>query len=77
MWDVFAGYPGSGKPLDARGAAVTSRGIEGNPGITARDEAFLAMKTAEGLALLCPVDRRYTRRIGVIVLEINSRTRSP
>jgi sulfur-oxidizing protein SoxB len=33
MWDVFARYLGSGKPLDAHGAGVTLRGVDGNPGI--------------------------------------------
>jgi len=33
VWDVFAKYLGSGKPLDARGAGVTLRGVDGNPGI--------------------------------------------
>ncbi|MGO8913350.1 MAG: thiosulfohydrolase SoxB [Bradyrhizobium sp.] len=33
VWDVFARYLGSGKPLDARGAGVTLRGVDGNPGI--------------------------------------------
>jgi sulfur-oxidizing protein SoxB len=33
VWDVFARYLGSGKPPDARGAGVTLRGVDGNPGI--------------------------------------------
>jgi len=33
VWDVFAKYLGAGKPLDARGAGVTLRGVDGNPGI--------------------------------------------
>lgn len=33
VWDVFASYLGSGKPLDSRGTGVTLRGVEGNPGI--------------------------------------------
>jgi sulfur-oxidizing protein SoxB len=33
VWDVFARYLGSGKPLEAQGAGVTLRGVDGNPGI--------------------------------------------
>ena len=33
VWDVFASYLGSGKPLDTHGAGVTLRGVDGNPGI--------------------------------------------
>ena len=33
VWDVFARYLGSGKPLDALGGGVTLRGVDGNPGI--------------------------------------------
>ena len=33
VWDVFASYLGSGKPLAARGDGVTLRGVDGNPGI--------------------------------------------
>ncbi|MGB9118631.1 MAG: hypothetical protein WCC91_25785, partial [Bradyrhizobium sp.] len=76
VWDVFASYLGSGKPLGARGVGVTLRGVDGNPGITAPDEAFPAMQKAEGRALLCPVDRSYARRVGVIISGINARTRS-
>ncbi len=34
VWDVLARYLGSGKPLDARSAGVSLRGVDGNPGIT-------------------------------------------
>jgi S-sulfosulfanyl-L-cysteine sulfohydrolase len=33
VWDVFARYLGSGKPLETRDAGVTLRGVDGNPGI--------------------------------------------
>ena len=33
VWDVFAKFLSSGKPLAARGDGVTLRGIDGNPGI--------------------------------------------
>ncbi|HUN96028.1 MAG TPA: thiosulfohydrolase SoxB [Bradyrhizobium sp.] len=34
VWDVFAKYLRSGKAFDQRGASVTLKGVEGNPGIT-------------------------------------------
>jgi sulfur-oxidizing protein SoxB len=33
VWDVFAKYLRSGKAVDQRGAGVTLKGVEGNPGI--------------------------------------------
>ena len=33
VWDVFARYLGSGKPLDGPGDGVTLTGVDGNPGI--------------------------------------------
>jgi S-sulfosulfanyl-L-cysteine sulfohydrolase len=33
VWDVFARYLGSGKPLGASSAGVSLRGVDGNPGI--------------------------------------------
>jgi sulfur-oxidizing protein SoxB len=33
VWDVFARYLGSDKPLDTHGSSVTLRGVDGNPGI--------------------------------------------
>jgi sulfur-oxidizing protein SoxB len=33
VWDVLAGYLGSGKLRDARAGRVTLRGVDGNPGI--------------------------------------------
>jgi sulfur-oxidizing protein SoxB len=33
VWDVFAKFLSSGKPLASRGDGVTLRGIDGNPGI--------------------------------------------
>jgi S-sulfosulfanyl-L-cysteine sulfohydrolase len=34
VWDVFAKHLRSGKPLDPRGADVTLKGVDDNPGIT-------------------------------------------
>jgi sulfur-oxidizing protein SoxB len=33
VWDIFAKYLRSGKTMDQHGAAVTLKGVEGNPGI--------------------------------------------
>jgi S-sulfosulfanyl-L-cysteine sulfohydrolase len=33
VWEVLAGYLGSGKPPDKQGAGVTLKGVDGNPGI--------------------------------------------
>jgi sulfur-oxidizing protein SoxB len=33
VWDIFANYLRSGKTVDQRGAGVTLKGVEGNPGI--------------------------------------------
>jgi S-sulfosulfanyl-L-cysteine sulfohydrolase len=33
VWDVLAGYLGSGKPPEKQGAGVTLKGVDGNPGI--------------------------------------------
>jgi sulfur-oxidizing protein SoxB len=34
VWDVFAKHLASGKPPEPRGAGVTLRGVDDNPGIT-------------------------------------------
>jgi hypothetical protein len=33
VWEVLAGYLGSGKPPDKQGAGVTLKSVDGNPGM--------------------------------------------